>query len=99
MFPAISPRSGDRESLFWTGLVAVLLGLLISPPFARLLPFGLDGRVAPFILHADREPAWRRQSYLQPIVRGIIDRQIPCRRAVSHRQSIRRSFAGKQLWR
>ena len=38
----------------------MLLGLLISPPFARLLPFGLDGRVAPFILHADRWNAGRR---------------------------------------
>jgi hypothetical protein len=35
-------------------LGAVALGLLISPLFARLLPFGLDGRVASFILHADR---------------------------------------------
>jgi hypothetical protein len=42
------------EQLFWTGLAAVLLGLLISPLFARLLPFGLDGRMAAFILHADR---------------------------------------------
>jgi hypothetical protein len=42
------------EQLFWTGFAAVLVGLLISPLFARLLPFGLDGRVASFILHADR---------------------------------------------
>jgi hypothetical protein len=42
------------EQLFWIGLVAVLLGLLISPLFARLLPFGLDGRVAALILRADR---------------------------------------------
>jgi uncharacterized membrane protein YqjE len=42
------------ELLFWTGIGAVLLGLLISPLFARLLPFGLDGRVAAFILRADR---------------------------------------------
>jgi hypothetical protein len=41
------------EQLFWTGFAAVLLGLLISPLFARLLPFGLDGRVAAFILHAN----------------------------------------------
>jgi Family of unknown function (DUF6118) len=42
------------EQLFWTGLVAAMLGLLISPLFARLLPFGIDGRVAAFIMHADR---------------------------------------------
>jgi hypothetical protein len=32
----------------------LLPGLPISPLFARLLPFGLDGRVAAFILRADR---------------------------------------------
>src|SRR5208282_3843529 len=31
----------QRESLVWTGAVALVLGLLISPVFARLLPFGL----------------------------------------------------------
>ena len=44
----------QREALVWTGAVALLLGLLISPVFARLLPFGLDGQVAAFIMHADR---------------------------------------------
>ncbi len=44
----------QRESLLWTGAVALVLGLLISPVFARWLPFGLDGRVAAFILQADR---------------------------------------------
>ena len=42
------------EQLFWTGLVAAILGLLLSPLFARLFPFGLDGRVAAFILRAHR---------------------------------------------
>jgi Family of unknown function (DUF6118) len=40
--------------LGWTGIVAFILGLLISPMFVRMLPFGLDGRVAAFILHATR---------------------------------------------
>jgi hypothetical protein len=44
----------QRESLVWTGAVALLLGLLISPVFARFLPFGLDGRVAAFIMQANR---------------------------------------------
>ena len=35
-------------------MLALLVGLLISPLFARLLPFGLDGWVAAFILHTDR---------------------------------------------
>ena len=44
----------QRESLVWTGAVALLLGLLISPVIARFLPFGLDGQVASFIMHANR---------------------------------------------
>jgi hypothetical protein len=40
--------------LGWTGGAAFILGLLISPMFARLLPFGLDGQIAAFILQADR---------------------------------------------
>jgi hypothetical protein len=42
------------EWLGWTGIGAFFLGLLISPMFARVLPFGLDGRVAAFILNAAR---------------------------------------------
>jgi Family of unknown function (DUF6118) len=42
------------EWLAWTGGAALLLGLLISPAIARVLPFGLDGRIAAFIMQADR---------------------------------------------
>jgi len=42
------------EWLGWTGIGAFILGLLISPMFARVLPFGWDGHVAAFILNADR---------------------------------------------
>jgi len=51
-----SAREQDRQ-LQWlivTGAAALLIGLLVSPIFARLLPFGLDGRVAAIIMHADR---------------------------------------------
>jgi hypothetical protein len=44
------------EWLGWTGIGAFFLGLLISPMFARMLPFGWDGEVAAFIMRADR---WR----------------------------------------
>jgi hypothetical protein len=40
--------------LGWTGGAAFFLGLLISPVFARVLPFGWDGHVAAFIMHGDR---------------------------------------------
>ena len=36
------------------GAVALIVGLLISPILARLLPFGLDGQVAASILHGNR---------------------------------------------
>jgi hypothetical protein len=42
------------EWLGWTGIGALILGLLISPMFARVLPFGWDGHVAAFIMQADR---------------------------------------------
>jgi hypothetical protein len=35
----------QREWLGWTGIGAFFLGLLISPMFARLLPFGWDGHI------------------------------------------------------
>jgi hypothetical protein len=42
------------EWLAWTGSGAFILGLLISPMFARVLPFGWDGHMAAFIMNADR---------------------------------------------
>jgi hypothetical protein len=42
------------EWLGWTGIGAFVLGLLISPMFARVLPFGWDGHVAALIMNADR---------------------------------------------
>ena len=53
----IGSMRGQRQQwkwLAWTGAVALLLGLLVSPVFARWLPFGLDGQVAAFIMQADR---------------------------------------------
>lgn len=50
---------GQQEQLswlLWVGVVALVLGLAISPVFAALLPFGLDGRVAALIMKTDR---WR----------------------------------------
>jgi hypothetical protein len=47
----------QRKQLEWlaiTAAAALLLGLLVSPFAARLLPFGWDAGVAATILHADR---------------------------------------------
>jgi len=53
----IGSMRGQRQQwkwLAWTGGAALLLGLLISPAIARVLPFGFDGRIAAFIMQADR---------------------------------------------
>jgi hypothetical protein len=50
----IRGRYQQWEWLAWTALGAFFLGLLISPMFARVLPFGWDGQVAAFIMNADR---------------------------------------------
>jgi hypothetical protein len=52
----IGTMRGQWKQWEWLacGGAAFLLGLLISPVFARVLPFGWDGRVAAFILQADR---------------------------------------------
>jgi hypothetical protein len=54
MIGTMRGRWKQWEWLGWTGLGAFFLGLLISPIFARLLPFGGDGYVAAFIMNADR---------------------------------------------
>lgn len=42
------------EWLGWTGIAAFVLGVLISPMFARLLPLGWDSHVAAFVMNSDR---------------------------------------------
>ncbi len=50
----IRERHQQWQWLAWTALGAFFLGLLISPMFARVLPFGWDGQIAAFIMNADR---------------------------------------------
>ena len=54
MIGTMRGRWKQRKWLAWTGSGAFFLGLLISPMFARVLPFGWDGRVAAYIMQADR---------------------------------------------
>jgi hypothetical protein len=54
MIGTLRGRWKQWEWLGWTGIGAFILGLLISPTFARMLPFGWDGHVAAFIMNADR---------------------------------------------
>jgi hypothetical protein len=53
----IGAARGRRQQLkwlLWTGGAALVVGLLFSPILARLLPFGLDGRIAASIMRTDR---------------------------------------------
>jgi hypothetical protein len=53
----IGTMRGQRKQMEWlalTGAVALMVGLLLSPVAARLLPFGWDGQIAAFIMNADR---------------------------------------------
>jgi len=54
MIGTMRGRWKQWEWLGWTGIAAFILGLLISPMFARALPFGWDGHIAAFIMNADR---------------------------------------------
>jgi hypothetical protein len=53
----IGSMRGQRTQwkwLAWTGGASLLLGLLISPAIACVLPFGWDGQIAAFIMQANR---------------------------------------------
>ncbi len=47
-------REQQRTWLLWAGGGALLVGLILSPVLAGLLPFGLDGRVAASIMGGNR---------------------------------------------
>ncbi len=51
-----SARAQDRQ-FKWitiTAVIALAAGLVLLPVLARLLPFGIDGRISAFIMNADR---------------------------------------------
>ncbi len=54
MIGTMRGRWKQWEWLGWTGIGAFFFGLLISPMFARVLPFGWDGHIAAFIMNGDR---------------------------------------------
>ena len=51
---SVRAQRKQREWLAITAAAALVVGLLLSPFAARLLPFGWDAGVAATILHADR---------------------------------------------
>src|SRR5579859_1546847 len=94
----IGTMRGQRkqwEWLGWTGITAFILGLLISPVFARVLPFGWDGQVAAFIMNSDRwnagtelmkahhPEAWRDLESAAALLRPNIAALAACRDAAA----------------
>jgi hypothetical protein len=51
---AVRLRAQQRLTLFITAAAALIVGLVLSPLLARLLPFGLDTRVAAVVMGSDR---------------------------------------------
>jgi hypothetical protein len=47
-------KERQQKWLLSTAAGALIVGLIISPVLARALPFGLDGRLAAFMMRADR---------------------------------------------
>ncbi len=54
MIGTIREQNAQWNWVFYTGLAALMAGLLLSPLFAGALPFGLDGRVAALIMKDSR---------------------------------------------
>jgi hypothetical protein len=92
-----SARAQDKQLkwLLWTAGIALLFGLLVSPVFARLLPFGLDGQVAAFIMRGDRLEAgaalmqagnpegWRRMAGDLKLLKTNQETLVACRDAAA----------------
>lgn len=50
----VHTRREQRSWLLWTGGLALIIGIVLSPVVAMILPFGLDGRVAALIMKNNR---------------------------------------------
>jgi hypothetical protein len=95
MIGTMRGRWKQWEWLAWTGSGAFFLGLLISPVFARVLPFGWNGHVAAFIMQADRwnagtklmqahhPEAWRDLESAAALLRPNIAALAACREAAA----------------
>ena len=54
LISTVRTQRAQRELLLWAIGVALVLGIVISPFVAGVLPFGLNGRVAALVMHDDR---------------------------------------------
>ena len=92
-----SARAQEQQTkwVVVTAATALVIGLLLSPILARLLPFGLDGRVAALVMGADRwqaglalmkaqsEPAWRDLALAGELLSPNIEALSACREAAA----------------
>ena len=54
LYGQIQAHRDQWRRIAWSSAAALVLGILLSPFLARLLPFGLDTRVAALVMHQDR---------------------------------------------
>jgi Family of unknown function (DUF6118) len=54
MVGTLRGRGQQRRALCWTGGVALVVGVILSPFVAGVLPFGLNTRVAALVMTTDR---------------------------------------------
>ena len=54
LISTVRTQRAQRELLLWAVGVALVLGIVISPLVAGVLPFGLNGRVAALVMHDER---------------------------------------------
>ena len=54
LYGQIQAHRDQWRRIAWSTAGALVLGILLSPFLARLLPFGLDSRVAALVMHQDR---------------------------------------------
>ncbi len=78
----------------WVGSIALVLGLILSPMISSILPFGLNARMAAFMMHdtrwsagaalmqADNPGAWQEMVAADALIRANQSALTACRRQV-----------------
>ena len=64
LYHQVDTHRNQRRRLAWSTAAALVIGILLSPFLARLLPLDLDTRVAGIVLHQDR---WRAGAQLMAL--------------------------------
>ena len=95
MVGTLRGRGQQRWALCWTGGIALVVGLILSPFIAGVLPFGLNTRVAALVMTTDRWDAgwallragdtawWQDAAAGLSLVQGNRDALVACQQAAA----------------